>query len=228
MPRAETSHASGSRFGENPIGSCKYSDVTVLSFHPVKIFTTGEGGAILTNSKKIYERALLLRNQGIVRKKFNLNNSNFKPWFYDVSELGYNYRLTDIQSALGRSQLKKIDYFIKKRNEIANFYKKNLFKKIKFQKITEDCYSSYHLFIIRVPRAIRDDINKKLYKNKFITSLHYIPIYRHQLYKKFNFKKSYFTESENYYKEAISLPMHYNLNYKKLKKIISIVNSFFI
>ena len=225
----DASHASGSIYKKSLIGSCKFSDVTVFSFHPVKIFTTGEGGAILTNSKKIYEKSIMLRNQGILRKKeISIKTEKvFKPWFYSISDLGYNYRITDIQSALGISQLNKINKFIEKRNQIANFYKKKLSKKIKFQTTENDCLSSYHLFIIRVPSLLRNKIVKKLYENNIVSNLHYIPIYRHKLYKKFNFKNKNFNESEKYYKEAISLPMYYNLNYKKLKKIISIINSFY-
>ena len=154
----DASHAAGSRIGQSRIGSCKYSDVTVFSFHPVKPFTTAEGGAILTNSRDIYKRLLLYRNQGIQRSK--------NPIHYDVVKLGFNYRLSDIQSALGISQLNSLDKFLIKRNKIAKYYLKNISPKVKFQKILSTNYSSFHLFIIRVPHKIRDLLIKKLTKFK--------------------------------------------------------------
>lgn len=224
----DASHASGAKIGKNLIGSCKYSDVTIFSFHPVKTITSGEGGAILTNSKKVYDKIKVLRNQGIENKSYNISNNKINPWHYDINELGYNYRMTDMQAALGSSQLNSIDKFIVKRNKIADFYKKKLSKKIVFQKIDKNDLSTYHLFIIRVKSSIRNKIVKKLKKNKIITSLHYTPIYRHNLYKKI-FKHSFksFPESEKYFKEAISLPIYYTLKKKEQQKIIEIINSFY-
>ena len=221
----DASHASGSKFNKSEIGSCKYSDITVFSFHPVKTFTTGEGGAILTSSKKIYEKLILLRNQGITRD-FNFNKSN-KQSHYDVIELGFNYRLTDIQCALGISQLKVLNNFLKTRNKIANFYKKNLSNKINFQEVKPSNLSTYHLFIIRVPAKLRDKIVDKLYKNNIRTPLHYIPIYKHKIYRKYNYKQKDFPNSEKYSKEAISIPIYYTLKISTQKKIIKIINSFF-
>ena len=215
----DASHAAGSKIGHSSIGSCKYSDITVFSFHPVKPFTTGEGGAILTNSRDIYERLLLYRNQGIQRSK--------SPIHYDVVKLGFNYRLSDIQSALGISQLNSLDKFLVKRNKIAKYYFKNISPKVKFQKIISSNYSSFHLFIIQVPQKVRNLLIKKFIKSKIKTNLHYIPIYRHKIYKSFNFKTRNFKNSEKYYKEALSIPVYFNLKMTQQKKIVKIINSFF-
>ena len=224
----DASHASGSKIGNNLVGSCKFSDIAVFSFHPVKTITSGEGGAILTNSKKIYEKVKILRNQGISKKTTKIKNSNINPWHYEVNELGFNYRMTDLQAALGSSQLDSLKKFILKRNKIAEYYKKKLSNKVHVQYVDRKNLSTYHLFIIRVKSSIRNKIVKKLIQRKIVTSLHYIPIYRHKLYRKnfASFSRD-FPESENYYKEAISLPIFYKLSYKQLNNIIFIVNSFF-
>ena len=169
-----------------------------------------------------------MRNQGISKKTSKINNINVNPWHYEVKDLGYNYRMTDIQAALGSSQLDSLEKFIAKRNYIANCYKKGLSKKISVQYVKKDNLSTYHLFIIRVKSSIRNKIVKKLIQNQIITSLHYIPIYIHKLYKKrFNFLTKNFPNSESYYKEAISLPIFYKLSKKQLNKILLIINSFF-
>ena len=215
----DASHASGAKIGRSLIGSSKYSDITVFSFHPVKTITSGEGGAILTNSKKIYEKIKVLRNQGIENKSDKVKRYSINPWHYDINNLGYNYRMTDIQAALGSSQLKSLDKFIKKRNTIANYYKKKLSKEIIFQEIKKNNLSTYHLFIIRVKKSIRNEIVKKLNDKKIFTNLHYAPIYRHNLYKKnFNYRFNNFPEAENYFKEAISIPIYYTLKKKDQQK----------
>ena len=224
----DASHASGSKIGKDLVGSCKLSDIAVFSFHPVKTITSGEGGAILTNSKKIYEKLKILRNQGITKKTNKFKSSHINPWHYEVNEIGYNYRMTDLQAALGSSQLDSLEKFINKRNSIAQYYKKKLSKKVHTQLIDKNNLSTYHLFIIRVKSSIRNQIVKKLIKNKIVSSLHYIPIYRHKLYKKkFNFSFKNFPQSEKYYKEAISIPIFFKLSKKQLDKIILVINSFY-
>lgn len=224
----DASHATGSKLGKDYIGSCKYSNAAVFSFHPVKTITSGEGGAILTNSKKLFERVKILRNQGIAKKNLMIKNHGINPWHYEISSLGFNYRLTDIQAALGQSQLDSIDKFIYKRNNIAQYYKKKLSKKIKFQLIEKNNTSTYHLFIIKVNSKLRNKIVAKLHANNIYTNLHYIPIYRHKYYKqKYDFPFNKFPESEKYFKEAISIPVFFKLIKKDQDKIIKIINSFF-
>ena len=217
----DASHAVGSTFKGMKIGNCKYSDICVYSFHPVKIITTGEGGAIFTNSKKIYNTASILRSHGIKKEIYQKNN----PWFYDQKLLGYNYRMNDMEATLGISQLSRLDKFINQRNKIAEIYKKYLNQnKIKFQLLIPDSKSSMHLFIIRVNKNIRMKIYNSLKKNGINTNLHYKPIYRHSFYKKYNFNKNNFQNSEKYYKEAITLPLYYDLKKVHQMKIIKIIN----
>ena len=151
----DASHAVGSVYEGSKIGNCKYSDICVFSFHPVKIITTGEGGSVLTNSKKIFDKAFLFRSHGINKDVTSKDN----PWHYDQISLGYNYRMNEIEAALGISQLSRINQFTSRRNKISDFYKKKLNKhKIKFQHLLPRSKSSMHLFIIRVSSKIRQSI----------------------------------------------------------------------
>lgn len=217
----DASHAMGSVYKDSKIGDCKYSDICIFSFHPVKIITTGEGGSILTNSKKLLNRMNTLRSHGINRKLKLKNN----PWYYDQERLGYNYRMNEIEASLGITQLSRLNKFIKERNRIANIYKNLLDqKKIKFQKLVENTTSSMHLFVIRVNAKKRYKVYYNLKKKGITTNLHYIPIYRHSFYKKFKFKKSNFNNSEKYYHQAISIPLYVGLKKKIQMKIIKIIN----
>ena len=218
----DASHAIGSRYKNNVIGDCRFSDACVFSFHPVKIITSAEGGAILTNSKKIFKDVSLLRSHGIQRK---LDKGS---WFSKQVSLGFNYRMNDLEAALGLSQLSKLQKFLHYRNKVSNFYKKNLNNKIKIQNIDLDNYCSYHLFIIIVEEKLRNKIFKKLRDEGFFVNLHYMPIYRHDYYKKkFKINIKYYPNAEKYFRRAISLPNFYNLQLKKINKVLKIVNNFY-
>ena len=162
----DASHAIGGKYHDEYIGNCKFSDVTVFSFHPVKIITTAEGGLCTTNSKSFSKIESF--SHGIVRNKDEMRNSYHGPWYYEQQDIGYNYRLTDIQAALGLSQLNKLEYFVNKRNEICKDYE-NEFKdsNINFQNVPSECYSSRHLFIIQVPEVKHEKIFNGL-RNKNI------------------------------------------------------------
>ena len=217
----DASHAVGSVYQKNLIGNCKFSDVCIFSFHPIKIITTGEGGALLTNSKNIFKKFSLLRSHGIDKSV----KSNDNPWYYDQVSLGYNYRMNEIEAALGTSQLIKLNKFVSERNKIAKIYKLNLnLKNIKYQHLIENCKSSMHLFIIRVSASKRMLIYNELKKNKVYTNLHYIPIYRHSFYKQYKIKYENFKNAEQYYKEAISIPIYCGLKKRTQMKIIKIIN----
>ena len=217
----DASHAIGGRYRNYPIGSCKYSDITVFSFHPVKIITSAEGGMALTNDKKLAIKMKMLRNSGITRDKKIIKNNN-DPWYYEQLELGYNYRISDIHSALGLSQLGKVDVFTKKRNYLSNIYDKELKKlNIKFQENLNKSYSSKHLYICRVPASKRRKIIHYMARRKINTNLHYIPIYKHPFYRKSGFKNYKLKNSEKYYKEALTLPLYYSLRLKEQKLIIN-------
>ena len=217
----DASHAAGSKYHDSQIGDCKYSNVCIFSFHPIKIITTGEGGSVLTNYKKIHDKVSVLRSHGIYKNIKSKTN----PWFYDQKNLGYNYRMNEIEATLGVSQLLKLDKFVRERNKIANLYKLKLDrKKVQMQHLDIKSKSSMHLFIIRVNSSKRKLLYEGLKKNGINTNLHYIPIYRHSFYKKYNIKYNNFKNSEQYYKEAISIPIYCGLKKNTQMKIIRIIN----
>ena len=227
-------HAIGTKYKGNIGYAGKYADIVTQSFHPVKAITTGEGGSILTNNKKIYERVSQLRSHGMNRS--NMLKKKYGTWYYSIDKLGYNYRLTDIQSALGKNQLRKLEKFILDRRSLAKIYD-NKFKDIKEFKIPksrENCYHSYHLYPLLIDfKNLR--INKKKFflkmqKKGIFMQVHYLPIHYHEYYKKkFNFRKGDFPVSEDFYNKEVSLPIHPSLKKKEIlhvihciKKILSI------
>ena len=225
----DASHALGSIYKGNKIGNCKYSEATVFSFHPVKIITTGEGGAITTNNQNLNLKLKSLRTHGIdqnyLKKKKLLIK---KPWLFFQTDLGLNYRLTDMQASLGSSQLKKVDRFIKIRNKISKFYNKELKNlPIKLPTLSNDNYSSFHLYVIYLKKKNRDLLYKELLKKGYKTNIHYIPIYEHPYYKRFNFNKKNFLNNRSYFKNAISLPIFPNLSKIDMNKIVIIIKNFF-
>jgi UDP-4-amino-4,6-dideoxy-N-acetyl-beta-L-altrosamine transaminase len=224
----DASHAAGSYYKKQIIGNCRYSDICVFSFHPVKIFTSGEGGAILTNNKKISQKLNLLRSHGIERNYKKFKKKKQLGYYYEQQLLGYNYRISDIQAALGNSQLKKIKLFTKKRNFIYNFYKKKLKNfSIKFQIIKKNNFSSFHLVIILFKsQKIRNKIFNHLRKKNYFVNLHYIPIYRHPFYKKYKIDFHAYPNCEDYYKRALSIPVYYDLKIQDLNNFIKQLEKF--
>ena len=227
----DASHSFGGEYYSRRVGCSKWSDITVFSFHPIKIITTGEGGCCTTNQKKYYEKLLTLRNNGITKEKNKFKYKNLGPWYYEQHSIGYNFRMNDIQSALGISQLKNLNFFLRKRNKIAKFYQDHLKKlPIKFQKVEKIFYSTYHLFIIKLDIKYKY-LHKKLFNylrsNKIFVNLHYLPIHLQPFYRKFGFKKKQFPIAEKYSETAISIPIYPNLKKKEQIKIISLIKSFF-
>lgn len=220
----DASHAVGGSYQNSKIGCGQYSDITVFSFHPVKIITSAEGGMALTNDAEIADRLRLYRSHGIVAKQEHMTEESHGPWYYQQIELGFNYRMTDIQAALGLSQLKRIDEFIKKRNELAKKYD-IAFKNTKITTLSpkNNTVSAYHLYLILLPEIDRD-IHKKVVialRNKNICAhVHYIPIYLQPYYKKLGFKPTSFPHSEEYYSRAISIPLFPQLTDKDQNYII--------
>lgn len=208
----DASHAIGGQYLENPIGSCKYSDITVFSFHPVKIITTGEGGMALTNDAELFQRMVRLRSHGITREPAEMSEPPRGDWFYEQQQLGFNYRLTDIQAALGLSQLSRLDAFLKRRHEIRNLYE-TMLSGLDLQLPTFDAnsYSALHLYIIRLrtknPETDRDRVFKYLRSQGILVNLHYIPIYHQPYYRQFGYNHEDFPESERYYQDAMSIPI---------------------
>ena len=214
----DASHAIGGKYLDKPIGSCDYSDITVFSFHPVKIITTGEGGAALTNDAMLANKMKVLSSHGITRDIENMNASSVPgPWYYEQISLGHNYRMTEISAALGLNQLRRIDRFVSRRHSIATYYNQKLSSlplRIPYQH--EDNYSSFHLYVIRLDL---EDINlsySEVYnelRDKGIgVNLHYMPVYMHPFYRNLGFKEGYCPEAEKYAKECISIPMFPGLN----------------
>ena len=223
----DASHAFGGYYKNKNIGSCKYSDITVFSFHPTKIITTIEGGVACTNSKKINLEMIKYRSHGIERKKRQMNNT-FVNYYQD--QLGYNYRMNDVQAALGISQLNKVRKFAMKRKKIAKFYTNNLDTRFfTFPSVEQINNSTNHLFVARF-KYLNKKINRdKLYvflnKKGIGANIHYIPLHYHPYIKKL-LKIKKFEHSEKYYSEAISLPVHPELSQKNLLKIINTINYF--
>jgi UDP-4-amino-4,6-dideoxy-N-acetyl-beta-L-altrosamine transaminase len=224
----DAAHAIGSKYSDGSIvGSCKYSDLTTFSFHPVKTITTGEGGAITTNSKKLYEKLLLFRSHGIT-KDSDLLSQNPGPWYYEMQDLGYNYRLTDIQAALGTSQLKKLDQFVERRREIVKKYNDAFSKlnhcSVPFEK--EGNYSAFHLYILQLDfnkiGKSRKQIMEELKKNNIGTQVHYIPVHFQPYYQKnYNLKPGDFPVAEAYYDKCLSLPLYPRMTDSDIKSVIS-------
>ena len=208
----DASHAIGGKYLNNPIGCCKYSEITVFSFHPVKIITTGEGGMAVTNNENLAQKINLLRSHGITRN-INLMSKEDGPWYYEQIDLGYNYRMTEIQGALGLSQMNRLDEYIKRRHDIANFYNESLSElPLQIPKQFKDSFSSFHLYVIRLNLSMIEsshkDIFESLRKDNILVNLHYMPVYLHPYYKNnLGFKSGHCPEAEKYYSEAISIPM---------------------
>ena len=230
----DAAHAFGATFPDgSKVGSCKYSDMTIFSFHPVKSIAMGEGGIITTNNKKIFQRLLILRNSGIEKERSNFiykDKSKKKeidnPWYYEMQELGYHYRITDIQCALGLSQLKKINKFLTKRKNLAKRYDHEL-KDLQNCKIIHEGLrnnSSNHLYILNINfkklGMTRGKLMSLLKSKEIGTQVHYIPVPSHPYFKNKNFNKKKLSNSYKYYDGALSIPLHYDLTHKQQSHVI--------
>ncbi len=206
-------HALGGMYKGEKIGNCRFSDATVFSFHPVKHITTGEGGAVLTNDKEIYEKLLMFRNHGITKDKDKFINQPDGDWYYEMQLLGYNYRMTDIQAALGISQLKKLDSFIEKRRNIAATYNEAFKDNPYFETPVEKdyAYHAYHLYPIRLKDEYKEkkqEIFSKFREEGIGVQVHYIPVYWHPYYQNLGYKKGLTPVAEDFYQREISLPIY--------------------
>jgi UDP-4-amino-4,6-dideoxy-N-acetyl-beta-L-altrosamine transaminase len=219
----DASHAIGGRFNNKKIGNCEYSDAAVFSFHAIKGITTGEGGMVVTNNHSLSEQLKLLRNHGISRDENLMTHPADGPWYYQQITLGLNYRMTDIQGALGRNQLMRLDEFILKRHKIATIYNHELSElPLKFQVQPEDSFSGMHLYVVRlnISKINRLKVFEFLRKEGIGANVHYIPVHLQPFYKQFGFKKGQFPEAEQYYNQAISLPLYPDLKKHEINKVI--------
>lgn len=213
----DASHAIGGRYQEKPTGSCQYSDITVFSFHPVKIITTGEGGIALTNDAELTHKMELLRSHGITRNENLMTESSHGGWYYQQIDLGFNYRITDIQAALGLSQLERLDDYVVKRHKIAARYNELLSElPIVTPWQHPDSYSGLHLYVIRLKLNLISKTHQQVFntlrESGIGVNLHYIPVYTQPYYQQMGFKRNNFPQAEQYYSEAISLPMYPTLS----------------
>jgi UDP-4-amino-4,6-dideoxy-N-acetyl-beta-L-altrosamine transaminase len=213
----DAAHAIGGNYRGQKVGACQFSAMTVFSFHPVKIITTGEGGMILTNRADLYEKLLFLRTHGITRDERFMTKPSDGPWYYQQIDLGYNYRMTDIQAALGYSQLQRIDQFVRRRHVLAARYDQSL----KGLPVTlpwqdPDTYSSWHLYVLRLHLdqlgKSRKQIFEELRTAGIDVNVHYIPVHTQPYYERLGFKVGDFPAAEEYYRAAITLPLYYSLS----------------
>ncbi len=230
----DASHAIGASYNKIKIGSCTHSDITVFSFHPIKIITTAEGGMALTNNKDVADKIGRLRTHGITSDKTKMKQrSKDEIWNYQQIDLGFNYRMNDIQAALGLNQMKRLDQYIKRRHEIAKHYDsalKNLPLITPWQ--SPNGYSSYHLYPILIEENSAQKKQRQVYdellKNNIGVNLHYIPVHRQPYYENLGFKNNDFPQAENFHRKALSIPMYAILQDEQQKHVIEIIKKIMI
>lgn len=222
----DASHAVGAKYQEKFVGSCQFSDICVFSFHPVKIITTMEGGMALTNNSEWAEKMRMLRSHGITNDPEKMTEESHGPWYYQQIALGFNYRMTDVEAALGLSQLDKLDTFVEKRNALATYYDKSLRSQANIAPLSQhnDIYSSYHLYVVRVKSldsTMHTTLVTQLRESGIFAHVHYIPIHLQPYYQNLGFKKGDYPNAERYYQQAITLPMFPDLSEDDVASIVS-------
>ncbi|WP_254620012.1 UDP-4-amino-4,6-dideoxy-N-acetyl-beta-L-altrosamine transaminase [Vibrio metschnikovii] len=226
----DASHAIGGKYYGKPIGNCEYSDITVFSFHPVKIVTTAEGGAVVTNSQALADQMALLRSHGITRDPQQMVGESHGGWYYQQIDLGFNYRMTELQAALGVTQMSRLQQFITARHRLAERY----YQGLKDLPITlpyqlENTYSGLHLFVIRLQldkiALTHKQVFDALRENGIGVNVHYIPVHTQPYYEKMGFEKGDFPHAERYYQEAISLPMFHTMTNDQQDEVIRVLSN---
>ena len=224
----DASHCIGGSYLNNKIGSCEYSDISVFSFHPVKIVTSGEGGAAVTNSAELDQKLKLLRAHGITRDLNLMQFPQVDAWYYEQIELGFNYRLAEIPAALGISQMRRLDNFVSRRHILQERYHQMLSDfplTLPFQ--SQDCHSALHLYPIQIDLSrlnkTHSMIFNELRENGLGVNLHYIPIYKQPYYQNLGYKVSDYPNTENYYNRAISIPLFYSMTNKQQDEVVQVL-----
>jgi len=224
----DASHAIGGKYRNAPVGNCRFSDITVFSFHPVKIITTAEGGMAVTNQPELAEKMELLRSHGITRETGLMSHKADGPWYYQQIELGYNYRMTELQAALGLSQLTRLDQYVARRHELVQRYNRllaGLPLVLPWQH--PDTYSAFHLYIVRLqPQNTPHshlEVFTKMRELGIGVNLHYIPVHTQPYYQKLGFKAGDFPEAERYYSEAISLPLFPTMTHGQQDEVVAAI-----
>jgi len=220
----DASHALGGKYKNEPVGSCAFSDVAVFSFHPVKIVTTGEGGVAVSNDPCLIARMARLRSHGITRNVSEMTREADGPWYYEQLELGFNYRMTDFAGALGLSQLRRLDAFVARRNELARQYEEALGDlPVEQQIVPGDVLSARHLYVIRVPTDLRLGIFTALRADGIGVNVHYIPIHLQPYYRRQGFAVGQFPMAEAHYHKAISLPLFAGMSGREQEAVVKAV-----
>ena len=221
----DASHAIGARYKDAPVGNCRYSDITVFSFHPVKIITTGEGGMALTNDLALAGKMERFRSHGITRDPAEMSGAPDGPWFYQQIDLGFNYRMTDIQAALGISQLSRLDQFVVERQRLADVYDRLLSNETAAKPWRHpDAYSSFHLYVVQLNfeflKTTQREVFERLRSHGIMVNLHYIPLYRHPYFRSTGHAETSLPNAEYYYAHAITLPIYPGLELGQQHEIV--------
>lgn len=225
----DASHAIGARYLNEPVGRCKFSDITVFSFHPVKIITSGEGGLAVTNDPSLAEKMSRLRSHGITRDAEKMTRPADGPWYYQQLELGFNYRMTELQAALGISQLEKLDHFVARRHELARRYDERLEAlPLVRPHQHEDTFSAFHLYVVRLKTDDADlhrTVFEKLREQGIGVNLHYIPVHLQPYYEALGFRRGDYPEAERYYRQAITLPLFPGMSEQDQDDVIRVLKA---
>jgi UDP-4-amino-4,6-dideoxy-N-acetyl-beta-L-altrosamine transaminase len=220
----DASHAVGGRYQNLPVGDCRFSDIAVFSFHPVKIITSAEGGMALTNDAQLAERMALFRSHGMTREPAQMSREADGPWYYEQIELGFNYRMTELQAALGLSQTKRLHDYVRRRHELARRYDERLASlPLTTPWQHPDCYSGLHLYVVRVDATRRRAAFDALRAQDIGVNVHYLPLHKQPYYLRLRNASGTFPEAESYYAEAISLPMYATLTEDQQHRVIDVL-----
>jgi UDP-4-amino-4,6-dideoxy-N-acetyl-beta-L-altrosamine transaminase len=220
----DASHSIGGQYRGDFVGSCRYSAITIFSFHPAKIITAGEGGMALTQDTELARKMELLRSHGITRDTSEMTQAPEGPWYYQQIQLGYNYRMTDIHAALGASQMRRLDAFVMRRNELAAIYDIAFSElPVGLQTVPKDVVSARHLYVIRVAANRRTEIYNAISEKGIGINVHYIPVHLQPWYRRLGFAEGQFPQAEKYYREAITLPLFASLDGEAQQYVIKVV-----
>lgn len=221
----DASHAIGGKYKDKPVGCCQFSDITVFSFHPVKIVTTAEGGVAVTNDDTLAQKMALYRSHGVTREPSLMLGDSHGDWYYQQVELGYNYRMTELQAALGVSQMHRVNQFVNVRHQLAERYNKKLAElPVVLPYQHEDSYSGLHLYVIRVKLNAISKTHKQVFdalrQSGIGVNVHYIPVHTQPYFQKFGFAQGDYPNAERYYQEAISLPMFHTMTEAQQDRVV--------